>query len=81
MFELIEQASQGEYSEPVGRCADFGVVILQAYLYDPQQALYHPVLLYQIGDWAQQNMSASAEHLYQWLNEVTGQYDLSVCQP
>lgn len=71
MAALIPLAGQGQLSDPVGRCADFGEWQYLAYLYDADSDTYRLVLLYQAGDQARKNLSLSAEALYNWLFTIT----------
>ena len=80
MAGLIPSAARGRVTEPVGRCADFGVITLHAFEYDAGDGLYHPVLLYQAGDMARENTSESARRLTEFLMAI-GQYEMTMCLP
>jgi hypothetical protein len=72
MRRLIESASRGGLTEPVGNCADFGSITYRAFEYDADGSLYRPVLLYQAGDVALKNTSLSAARITGWLMEIGG---------
>jgi hypothetical protein len=71
MYRLIKHAGDGQISEPVHRCADFGTGTYTAYIYNKEGMSYTPVLLYQFGDVARKNTSEEAKKLYEWLFKVT----------
>lgn len=70
MIALIDPAAQGGMSDPVSVCHDAGTYRYLAYQYEA--GAYHPVLLYQYGDFAQRNLSDEAETLYTWLFTLSG---------
>lgn len=70
---LIPASSVGRMSDRVSVCRDFGGAGYLAYVRDDSSLTYHPVLLYQQGDWAYRNLSAEARTLFDWLREVSGQ--------
>jgi hypothetical protein len=81
MAGLIPAAAGGRLTEPVGRCADFGVITFHAFEYDADEGLYHPVLLYQAGDMARENTAESARRLTEFLTGIDDQYELTDCLP
>lgn len=78
---LIRGASEGNLTEPVGRCADFGVVTYSAFLYDAQKDRYTPVLLQQEGDLARKNDANGAALLVSWLKTLDERFDNAYCLP
>jgi hypothetical protein len=72
MASLIDPAQEGKLSERVNRCYDAGGVQYLAYEYDPVRDLYTPILLYEAGDWASQNLSEAARELREWLFTLSG---------
>lgn len=80
MQALIEPASRGSMSDPVSVCRDAGTTRFLAYRYDAKADVYHLVLLYQVGDWAEKNLSDDATKLYTWLFDVVG-YTPQECLP
>lgn len=70
MRALMAGAAQGTLSPPEHDHCDFGTVTHTAYLFDPDDDAYIPVLLYQYGDWTRENLSAEAHTLVDWLNSL-----------
>jgi len=67
MYELVPAAGEGELSDSVARCFDFGEVYFVAYIFDADNCVYQPVLLELAGDFAQKNFAPEAEQLVEWL--------------
>jgi len=80
MVALIDAAATGERSTPVTPCNDAGITSYVAYQFDVDRNTYLPVLLYQVGDWAQQNLSREARTLYEWLFTFEGWHP-AACVP
>jgi hypothetical protein len=82
VFKLVSVVSESELAERVDMgCRDFGSIVHYAYLYDPDDDTYAPILLYQRGDWGQRNKAEEARSLYDWINSVVGlDYD-DTCGP
>lgn len=70
---LIPASAVGGLSDTVWRCADFGAVSYTAYMRDHSSLTYHPVPLYEHGDWAFRNLSGEARWLFDWLRDVSGE--------
>ena len=66
---MIGGAAEGHLGERRVRGADMGSSRLSCYAYDPSLDAYRHVLLIQMGDWEQKNLSAEADRLVKWLKE------------
>jgi len=73
MTDLIPIARDGELSEPVSLCADYGGRSWRAYVMDESTGEYESVLLYAAGDWASRNLSYGAAELVNWLRNLNGE--------
>jgi hypothetical protein len=71
-WSMVEAAAAGELSPAEGRCFDFGVMYWVAYIFNEDTQLYQPVLLTQMGDYAQTNFSSEAQTLFWWLYLLEG---------
>jgi len=76
MKKLIFSASNGEMSEGISVCADYGAVVYTAYLYDSDQDTYQAVTLRQAGDLSFRNLNIDAQTLDQWLVQLSFDYQL-----
>jgi len=69
-YQLIQPASEGELSDRVIACMDYGQQYYVAYQYDSDSGTYTPVLLHDAGDYAQKNFAEEAEQLFEWLQTI-----------
>lgn len=72
MTNLIPGAQEGELTERISVCRDFGGRSWVAYMLNESTGDYERVLLYAAGDWARRNRSGDAEALFEWLRSVAG---------
>jgi len=71
---LIPAAAEGEIEDIQWRGADMGLGIFSCYRYDPVEDAYEYVLLSASGDFQQNNLSAEAEKLVEWLKDLVDGY-------
>ena len=70
MYQLIDSAKNGNYSDSVGTGADIGEYAYYCYWWDKDRNEYKQVLLSLSGDWSQHNLDSSAIILDNWLKEI-----------
>ncbi len=78
---LVKNARQGQLSDPIYPCADFGTISYMAYTYNEETQRYTPVVVYQAGDYARENLSSQAKQLFDWLKNVNQDYSDPECTP
>ena len=70
---LIQKASEGKLSDPIGRMADYGELTYSCFTFDTTTQKYQVVLLSETGDFDMENTSKEAKALFEWLKEVNDQ--------
>lgn len=69
-YQLINDASYGEYSEPEITSNDWGSFIYGCLYYDNQEKKYRKVILSLFGDWTSKNLDSNAIKLDNWLKRL-----------
>ncbi len=67
MYNLIDEAAQGPYSDTTSGGADMGGWSINAYQYETKSSTYIRIRLQLIGDWRYKNESRAADMLIPWL--------------
>ena len=67
MYNLIDEAAKGPYSDRINTGADGGGYSIIAYQYETKSGAYIPIKLQLTGDWSYKNLSSAAEVLLPWL--------------
>lgn len=71
MLELLNEAKEGNLTEPANVMADMGCTEYSGFLFDESSKTYTKILLKQSGDWQILNKNSSAEKLYQRLFDIS----------
>ena len=72
MFQLIDEAANGPYSEREFIMEDAGISTLIAYRYETETQAYIPVVLLVTGDYTERNLSDAGIELTKWLVPLMG---------
>jgi hypothetical protein len=72
-YKLINEASEGEYSEPINVGADMGSFIFGCLYYDKQKNKYKKIILGLDGDWMFKNLDSSAIKIDNWLKKINNE--------
>ncbi len=69
-YQLIDEASNGPYSEPKNVGADIGSIIYGCLYYNKRDNKYKKVILSCSGDWVVNNLDSCAIKIDKWLKRI-----------
>ncbi|MCC2615044.1 hypothetical protein LJ739_02155 [Aestuariibacter halophilus] len=77
MWNAVPAIDAGSLGQQTAECADAGNYVYLAFDYTAQTDTYRPILIYHTGDWRQENLSAEATAVKDWLVELALNYSIA----